>query len=252
MSRPVQAIITVPVETALGLSNEPAWLDGYGWLDAPTSRLLLPDAELRQLSIDGPTGQVLDLAARDVRPPPTPTGVRHALLDLTTHPVEASDIGWRTEPEHDPSQPLTDLVHAARPHLRRPDPTPQPRPHLRPRPQPTPPARTDRRLEPHRPQPPHPPAQALRLDPHPHRHRHHLDQPRRPGRRHPPPPPTHPRHRPRPHPPPATLPDPDQLAAIDTDQLTPTTDRPPVLPPPQRTATPARPATTAADDAPPF
>jgi hypothetical protein len=41
LSRPVQARITVPVETSLGLSNEPGWLDGYGWLSAPTCRLLL-------------------------------------------------------------------------------------------------------------------------------------------------------------------------------------------------------------------
>ena len=47
MSRAVQAVVVVPVETASGLSDEPAWLDGYGWLDAPMSRVLLPDAELR-------------------------------------------------------------------------------------------------------------------------------------------------------------------------------------------------------------
>ena len=110
MSRPVQALVVVPVETALGLSNEPAWLDGYGWLDAPSSRSLLPDAELRRLCVDGPTGQVVDLAARDVRPPPTPTGVRAALLDLATGQAVLADPAWRTEPEHDPSAPLRELV----------------------------------------------------------------------------------------------------------------------------------------------
>ena len=110
MSRPVQAVVLVPVETALGLSNEPAWLDGYGWLDAPASRLLLPDAELRQLSIDGATGQVLDLAARDVRPPPTPAGVRDALLTMTTEPTVMTDTAWRTEAQHDPSDPLRELT----------------------------------------------------------------------------------------------------------------------------------------------
>ena len=110
MSRPVQAMITVPVETALGLSNEPGWLDGYGWLAAPTVRLLLPDAQLRQVSIDGPTGQVLDLAARGVRPLPTPTGVRDALVTMATEPTVMSDTAWRTEPEHDPSQPLRDFT----------------------------------------------------------------------------------------------------------------------------------------------
>jgi len=110
MSRPVQAVITVPVETALGLSGEPAWLDGYGWLAAPSARLLLPDASLRQLCVDGTTGQVLDLAARDVRPPPTPPGVRQALLRMTTGPTVPSSVAWRTDAEHDPSQPLVDLV----------------------------------------------------------------------------------------------------------------------------------------------
>jgi predicted transcriptional regulator len=44
------------VETASGLSNEPAWLDGYGWISAPTSRQLLVDAELRRLCAQTGTG----------------------------------------------------------------------------------------------------------------------------------------------------------------------------------------------------
>jgi hypothetical protein len=110
MTRPVQVTVTVPVETALGLSNEPGWLDGYGWIDAPATRLLLPDAQLRQVSIDGRTGQVVDVAARDVRPPPTPTGVREALLAMTTEPTVMTDTAWRTERDHDPSQPLRDFT----------------------------------------------------------------------------------------------------------------------------------------------
>ncbi len=109
MSRPVQAVITVPVQTALGLADEPGWLDGCGWLDAPSSRLLLPDAQLRALLVDGLTGRVLDLSARDLRPPPTPVGVRQAMLDLTNDPHQAG-VGWRTEPDHDPSQGLRELV----------------------------------------------------------------------------------------------------------------------------------------------
>ena len=108
--RPVQAVVVVPVETALGLSNEPAWLDGYGWLDAPTTRLLLPDAELRRLCVDGVSGQVLDLAARDVRPPPTPVGVRQALVDMVTGRAVLSDAVWRSEPAHHPSPALRDVV----------------------------------------------------------------------------------------------------------------------------------------------
>ncbi len=83
---------------------------GYGWLAAPTVRLLLPDAQLRQVSVDGPTGQVLDLAARGVRPPPTPAGVRDALLTMTTEPTVMSDVAWRTEADHDPSQLLREFT----------------------------------------------------------------------------------------------------------------------------------------------
>ena len=108
--RPVQAMVVVPVETALGLSNEPAWLDGYGWLDAPTSRQLLVDAELRRVCAQTRTGQLVDLAASDVRPPPTPGGVRRALLDMVSTDVTVSDLPWRREPGHDPSELLRTFV----------------------------------------------------------------------------------------------------------------------------------------------
>jgi hypothetical protein len=110
LSRPVQASITVPVETALGLSNEPAWLDGYGWLSAPTTRLLLVDAELRQVCAQSSTGQLVDVAARDVRPPPTPAGVRASLLDMVLDPITLTGTGARREDQHDPSPPLRELV----------------------------------------------------------------------------------------------------------------------------------------------
>ncbi len=108
--RPVQASITVPVETALGLSHEPAWLDGYGWLSAPAARLLLVDAELRRVCVQSTTGQVVDVAERDVRPPPSPAGVREALTRMVLGEVVVHDVAWRTEDQHDPSPPLRDLV----------------------------------------------------------------------------------------------------------------------------------------------
>jgi hypothetical protein len=110
MSRPVQASIVVPVETSLGLSNEPGWLDGYGWIDAPTARLLLIDAELRRVCAQTGTGQLVDVAARDVRPPPTPAGVREALLEMVNGPVIANPVGWQVEDQHDPSRPLREFV----------------------------------------------------------------------------------------------------------------------------------------------
>jgi hypothetical protein len=109
-SRPVQAMVVVPVETALGLSSEPAWLDGYGWIGAPTTRQLLVDAELRQICAQATTGALVGLADRDRRPPPTPDGVRTALLDMVLGDVTVSDIGWRTEPQHDPSDQLRAFV----------------------------------------------------------------------------------------------------------------------------------------------
>jgi hypothetical protein len=81
-SRPIQANLTVPVETSLGLSNEPGWLDGYGWLSAPTCRLLLVDAELRRLCVQTGTGQLVHVDDQLVRPEPTPTGVRRSVLDM--------------------------------------------------------------------------------------------------------------------------------------------------------------------------
>jgi hypothetical protein len=112
LSRPVQARITVPVETSLGLSNEPGWLDGYGWLSAPTCRLLLVDAELRRVCVHARTGQVVQVAERDVRPPPTFAGLRHALLDLVVQdiPVAGDGVACRVEDRHDPSPPLRALI----------------------------------------------------------------------------------------------------------------------------------------------
>lgn len=109
-SRPVQASISVPVETGLGLSNEPAWLDGYGWLSAPTARLLLVDAELRQVCLQSRTGQLVDVAERVVRSAPTPTGVRASLLEMVLDPITLTGASARREDQHDPSPPLRRYV----------------------------------------------------------------------------------------------------------------------------------------------
>jgi hypothetical protein len=109
-SRPVQARVTVPVETGLGLSNEPGWLDGYGWISAPTCRQLLVDAELRQVCVKAGTGELVDLAERPVRPPPTPAGLRDSLLSMVLGDLTLSDVGWRVEPQHDPSDRLREYV----------------------------------------------------------------------------------------------------------------------------------------------
>ena len=123
-SRPVQANLTVPVETALGLSNEPGWLDGYGWISAPTCRLLLVDAELRRVCVQSGTGQLVHVDDRLVRPEHDPAGVRRSVLDMVLDDVTLGrdpsgadpgwppddDAAWREEPEHDPSISLARFV----------------------------------------------------------------------------------------------------------------------------------------------
>lgn len=109
LARPVQMLIHVPVTTALGLSNEPGWLEGCGWISAPQVRQLLPVAELRQVCTTA-SGQVVDLADRVTRPPPTPGDVRAAVVAMATRPFDITDKTWRTEPRHDPSPSLDRFV----------------------------------------------------------------------------------------------------------------------------------------------
>ena len=108
--RPVQAHIVVPVETALGLANEPGWLTGYGWISAPTCRQLLVDAELRRICVQTGTGQLVDVGERAVRPPPAPAGVRAGLLDMVLDTPTLTGAADRVEPDHDPSEPLRRFV----------------------------------------------------------------------------------------------------------------------------------------------
>ncbi len=105
----MQLLVHVPVTTTLGLGNEPGWLEGYGWISAPQVRQLLPVAELRQVCTTA-TGQVVDLADRVTRPPPTPGGVRAALVAMATRPFDITDKAWRVEPRHDPSPALDRFV----------------------------------------------------------------------------------------------------------------------------------------------
>jgi hypothetical protein len=107
--RPIRANITLPVTTALGLDNEPGWLDGYGWISAPQCREWLALAELRQICVTA-SGQVADVSPRVIRPEPTPTGIREAVLAMVAAPGPISPMTYTAEPEHDPSQRLTEFV----------------------------------------------------------------------------------------------------------------------------------------------
>ncbi len=60
--------VHVPMATALGLSDEPGDLAGYGPISAGTVRLLLPDARLRRVLVDACSGQPLHVDARTTAP----------------------------------------------------------------------------------------------------------------------------------------------------------------------------------------
>jgi hypothetical protein len=108
-SRPIRANIQVPVTTALGLDNEPGWLDGYGWISAPQCREWLTLAELRQVCVTS-AGQVADVGDRVVRPEPTPQGVREALLAMVEQPGEVSPKTYEEQPHYVPSDALAEFV----------------------------------------------------------------------------------------------------------------------------------------------
>jgi hypothetical protein len=108
-SRPIRANIHLPVTTALGLGNDPGWLDGYGWISAPQCREWLTLAELRQVCVSR-YGQVVDVADRVVRPDPTPAAIREALLAMVEKPGVISPKTYEEQPQHDPSDALAEFV----------------------------------------------------------------------------------------------------------------------------------------------
>lgn len=100
---PLQALIHVPVATALGLSDEPGVLAGYGPLPAALVRELLPDAELRKVCLDGSTGRVVGTDRRVVPPTGCPEELRRALLAMVE---DVTTVDATPEPRHDPSAAL--------------------------------------------------------------------------------------------------------------------------------------------------
>ncbi len=118
-ARQLQAVILVPVETALDLSDHPAELIGYGPISADHARDLLTSAELRKACTDLRTGRIIaledpistppahrgDTAARRAMPGTGAlSGVLLDMIDRTT-PAET-----RREHRHDPSRGLADLI----------------------------------------------------------------------------------------------------------------------------------------------
>lgn len=109
-TRPVQATITVPAATALGLADEPGWLDGYGWVSAPLSRQLLTVAELRKACVSPTTGQLVDVADRVMRPRLSPQGLRDAVRSMVLEPHVLRRVVTDAQPQHDPSPAMTAFV----------------------------------------------------------------------------------------------------------------------------------------------
>lgn len=66
--RPVQVHVTVPLSTLMG-GDEPGELDGYGALDAATSRALAWGGTWKRLVTDPLSGTVLDVGRTTYRPP---------------------------------------------------------------------------------------------------------------------------------------------------------------------------------------
>lgn len=59
--RRTTVLVQVPSCTSVGLSSEPVWLDGYGWITPGQGLVLLPEAELRKACVDADTGRLLAL-----------------------------------------------------------------------------------------------------------------------------------------------------------------------------------------------
>ncbi len=117
--------VHVPMATALGRSDAPGHLDGYGPVSAGTVRRMLPSARLRRVVVEERTGEPVQVASRttsaaeQARPGqrsgsaarPSPAGaaaVRRALLVmLQDGPLLVEDVA---EPQYEPSDPLARLV----------------------------------------------------------------------------------------------------------------------------------------------
>lgn len=67
---PAQVTIVVPLSTALGLTDAPCEIPGYGWVTAEHARqvILNPDSAWRRLIVDATTGTALKLETQAYRP----------------------------------------------------------------------------------------------------------------------------------------------------------------------------------------
>lgn len=131
--RPLEALVHVPVTTALDLDDEPCTLERIGPVDAGLGRLLLSSAQLRKVCVDETTGEVLQVEDAVVRP--TPDGARverlreqgltgeQALAQAQAEAVRRALVAMVTtpsvqplvpEPQYRPSAALSRTVKARR------------------------------------------------------------------------------------------------------------------------------------------
>lgn len=103
-TRPVQVVVLVPAATALGRSDAPAELVGYGPISAGHARSLLVNAELRKAVVDE-HGRIVAVEDRVERPVP---GRRlDTVREMAARPTPQQH---QPEPQHDPSPALSRLV----------------------------------------------------------------------------------------------------------------------------------------------
>jgi hypothetical protein len=105
--------VRMPVAVALGLSDHPALLAGYGPIDADHARALLPAADLLKACVDATTGEVLAVE-RPVRAktwqagdPDRARALRDALVEMATSGGELVEL---CEDGYVPSAALGRLV----------------------------------------------------------------------------------------------------------------------------------------------
>jgi hypothetical protein len=90
--------VRMPLAVALGLSDHPAVLSGYGPIDADQARALLPVADLVRACVDGTTGEVLavdpPVRARtwQAGDPDRATALRDRLLQMATTRSTLTDL----------------------------------------------------------------------------------------------------------------------------------------------------------------
>ncbi len=102
----VHVDVVVSIQTALGESDEPALLRGYGPITAGHARELLGNAVLRQVSTDQ-RGRAVAVAGCTVRVT-SPQQLRQALAAMRTSPIQPGTDD--TEPGYRPSARLRRLI----------------------------------------------------------------------------------------------------------------------------------------------